>query len=211
MFTHDSTDQHLATIRHNAIHLIRQWTLQPDSYHPHPTSTWHAPIILIDGRSGSGKSTIATALATELRIAGAHTIQLTGPDLWFPGWHGLAQGSATLEDLLTNPHRPAGFFQWDWSQNRWGKYHILNRSFPLLIEGCGALTPTTARAADLRIWVHADAQIRRERALTRDGETFAPFWQTWAEQEETHIRTHQPQNLADFLVSTSEGATGVGK
>ncbi len=203
MFPHDSTGQHFATVRRHAIQLIRHWELQPDSYRPHPTSTWRAPVILIDGRSGSGKSTIGAALASDLHIAGVSTIQLTGPDLWFPGWRGLADGSATLEDLLINPHRPAGFFQWDWAQSRWGKYHILNRSFPLLIEGCGALTPLTARAADLRVWVHADAQVRRERALARDGDVFAPHWQTWAEQEDTHIATHQPQHLADFIINTT--------
>ena len=36
---------------------------------------------------------------------------------------------------------------------------------------------------DLLVWLEAPEGLRRERALSRDGQTFAPHWERWAAQE----------------------------
>lgn len=195
-------------VRARVIRLIRGWASNPSLYTPARASSWNAPLVVIDGRSGSGKSTIAHHIATELRVAQIRGVQFTGPDLWFPGWNGLARGSDILEKLVASPSTTrsirdqAGFYQWDWREDRWGSYQRLDRSHPLIVEGCGALTHKTAAAADLRIWVEAGAEERRERALGRDGNLFAPWWDTWAAQEDTHLRKHRPESLADITIHT---------
>lgn len=192
-----------SAIRQRSIALMRATRHHMPTTLATPSRTWQAPVIIIDGRSGSGKSTLAHELQNELHIAGICNAQLTGPDLWFPGWDGLAAATRTLEDLLTNPHRHPGFYEWDWQSNRWGRYHLLDRNQPLIIEGCGTLTTTSAQACDLCIWVDAPATQRRQRALARDGNMFAPYWDVWATQEDEHIRRHQPQQHADITLNTT--------
>lgn len=175
---------------------------------------WRAPVVIIDGRSGSGKSTLATALGRHLRMAGIHDLQLTGPDQWYPGWNGLAQGTQTLVELLcgTPPlgaaglgnmgrdNRTFGYRVWDWERSRPGHYVRLDRDRPVLIEGSGSLCPVTAAVADLTIWVECEAQERYRRAIERDGVTYEPWWDVWATQEEEHVRVNQPHRLADVIV-----------
>lgn len=175
---------------------------------------WRAPVVIIDGRSGSGKSTVATTLARHLAMAGIRDLQVTGPDRWYPGWHGLEQGRQTLIELLTGTpplgtvrsgkayrdNRTYGYREWDWEQSRPGRFVRLDRDRPLLIEGSGSLCPATAMVADLAIWVDCDAELRRRRALERDGATYEPWWEVWASQEEEHLRVNQPQLLADVIV-----------
>lgn len=174
---------------------------------------WRAPVVIIDGRSGSGKSTLAAALARHLRMAGVRDLQLTGPDQWYPGWWGLEEGTRTLVELLggtplmrtpagrtSRDNRTYGYYVWDWVESRPGRYVRLDRNRPVLIEGSGSLCPVTAQAADLTVWVDCGAELRRRRAIARDGATYEPWWEVWAAQEDEHIRVNQPQRLADVVV-----------
>ena len=54
----------------------------------------------------------------------------------------------------------------------------------LVLEGCGVLVPPAAAFAAVRVWVDAPTELRKERALSRDGETYAPHWDRWAAQED---------------------------
>ncbi|GAB3624689.1 hypothetical protein GCM10027418_27740 [Mariniluteicoccus endophyticus] len=63
-----------------------------------------------------------------------------------------------------------------------------------------ALTPASAAYADCTVWLELDAAERKRRALARDGDAFAPWWDHWAAQEAEHWRTHDPRALADEVV-----------
>ena len=73
------------------------------------------------------------------------------------------------------------------------------RRCPLIVEGSGLLTPTTARLGDVRVWLEAPADARKRRALARDGETYRPHWDQWAEQEERHLSRDDPQRHATHV------------
>ena len=76
-----------------------------------------------------------------------------------------------------------------------------SRAVDLIVEGCGALTPTNRRLATAGVWLDLDASQRRLRALARDGETFAPHWERWAAQERAHWAANRPADLADVVVA----------
>ena len=150
--------------------------------------------VLVDGRSGSGKTTFAAALArgrTLLRLDDA-----------YPGWDGLAAASEALVDRVLVPRSaglPAAIRRWDWSEDRPGARLPLPPG-PLVVEGCGALSRRAARLADLRVWVELPSPERRVRALARDGAAYAPHWERWARQERAFIAREDPVRGADFVV-----------
>ncbi|WP_375390013.1 hypothetical protein [uncultured Amnibacterium sp.] len=155
-----------------------------------------AAVVLVDGRSGSGKTTFAAALAAR---TGASRLRL---EQLYPGWDGLSAGSAALARLLEArvAELPAVAPTWDWIGERPGAPLALPASGPLVVEGCGALSRRAAVLADLRIWVTLPAAERRARALERDGAVFAPHWERWARQERAFLAREDPASRADVVV-----------
>jgi 4-amino-4-deoxychorismate synthase, component I len=134
------------------------------------------PVVAIDGYSGSGKSTLAAALASLL--PGWQVLHL---DDWYPGWDGLAVGAQVArricEDLRAGC--PSSYEAWDWEADAPGVVVDVPVA-PTIIEGCGAWDAD----ADLSIWTEDPGEDeRRRRALARDGATYAPHWQRWADQD----------------------------
>ena len=134
------------------------------------------PAVTIDGYSGSGKSTLAAALASLL--PGWQVLHL---DDWYPGWDGLAAGSDIARRLAADLRggRASSYKAWDWEAGETGAT-IRVPLAPTIIEGCGAIEAE----ADLAIWIADPGEDeRRSRALARDGQTYAPHWRRWADQD----------------------------
>ncbi|MHA6667739.1 nucleoside/nucleotide kinase family protein [Homoserinimonas sp. A447] len=150
--------------------------------------------ILIDGRSGSGKTELAKRMALE--IPGAQLVRL---DDIYPGWDGLEAGSRHVHDHVLAASAPR-WQRWDWTENSWAEWHPLDPSRPIIIEGCGALSRANRALADYGIWVELDEPTRKARALARDGDAYVPHWERWAAQEQAFIDRERPQQLADELI-----------
>lgn len=155
-------------------------------------------VVAVDGRSGSGKTLLATAVGATLDAPVVHL------DDVYPGWDGLAEGVALLTaDLLEPVSRGAtgSYRRWDWMRSRPGRVVPVPATALLVVEGCGALVDPAGRHASVRVWVDAPDDERRRRALARDGETYAPHWDRWAAQEERAYAT-RPWEGADVVVRT---------
>ena len=68
------------------------------------------------------------------------------------------------------------------------------------------LTRASSALATLRVWLELDESTRRARALRRDGATYEPWWDVWAEQEERHLAIEGPRALADVVVEVGRDA-----
>jgi uridine kinase len=155
-------------------------------------STTRASVLLIDGRSGSGKTELASAIAHLSPDA-----ELVRLDDLYPGWGGLEKGSALVHTVLLTEHR---WQRWDWHANELAEWHELDPSRPLIIEGCGALSARNRALATFGVWVELDSVTRKRRALDRDGDLFARHWDSWAAQEEEFLAREHPQVAADLIV-----------
>lgn len=134
------------------------------------------PVVTIDGYSGAGKSTLAAALAR--LVNGWQVLHL---DDWYPGWDGLAAGAQIARRIAADLRggRASSYEVWDWEAGETGAT-IRVPLAPTIIEGCGAIEAE----ADLAIWIADPGEDeRRSRALARDGQTYAPHWRRWAEQD----------------------------
>lgn len=157
------------------------------------------PVILIDGGAGAGKTTLAAALAQ----AWDGPLQVVGMDDFYPGWGGLAEASRAVAEQVLRPSDP-GYRRWDWGRSKPAEWVPIDPGLPLLLEGCGALTPASRALADLGVWCDLDAAERERRAIARDGETFAAHWAEWRAQQAEHWRRHRPWELADLRVTVGQ-------
>lgn len=160
-----------------------------------------AATVLLDGRSGAGKSSLADRLVS--RWPGAD-VQLVRLDSVYPGWSGMRAAVETMTEAVLRPRNEgrAGVWpEWDWSAHRVTREHAVAADVPLIVEGCGILTGATKALADVTVWADAPANRRRQRAFERDGDGFEPYWQMWADQEEAHMRRDVPAELADVVLT----------
>ncbi|MGP3536500.1 hypothetical protein ACTU3I_17015 [Microbacterium sp. RD1] len=160
------------------------------------------PVVLVDGRSGAGKTTFARELAARWPQRGR--VQLVALDDVYPGWDGLRDGVDYACSTILAPHARGvvGVWErWDWSTSERAEAHAIDPSLPLIVEGSGLLTPVTARLADVRVWLDAPVASRRARALTRDGDAYRPHWERWAAQEDRHVADDEPLSHASLTVA----------
>lgn len=139
-------------------------------------ATRAVPVVTIDGYSGSGKSTLAAALVR--LVNGWQVLHL---DDWYPGWDGLEAGADIARRIAADLRggRASSYEAWDWENGATGATIPVPLA-PTIIEGCGAIEAV----ADLAVWIADPGEDeRRHRALARDGRTYAPHWQRWADQD----------------------------
>jgi len=161
-------------------------------------------VLLIDGRSGSGKTTLARRLVAAWPVDRLGPVQLVHLDDVYPGWHGLEAASRVVESTILAAADP-GWTTWDWEAGVPGERRTLDPAVSLVVEGAGALTRASSALATLRVWLELDDETRRVRALRRDGATYEPWWDVWAEQEERHLVVDGPRGLADVVVDAGPG------
>ncbi|MFT4232382.1 MAG: hypothetical protein QM606_06365 [Leucobacter sp.] len=102
----------------------------------------HLDALLIDGRSGAGKTDLAARVLDRLRAMGCSP-QLLSVEHLYPGWDGLAEGSRALAAALDTGEYP----RYDWVAGAFAERVELPLLGPLIIEGCGALTAENLAAA----------------------------------------------------------------
>jgi Mrp family chromosome partitioning ATPase len=167
-----------------------------------PASAGRTRVLALDGRSGAGKTTVAAGLAAAAALPDAAVVDL---DAICPGWDGLAAAPRLLVEHVLEPlsqGRPAGYPRWDWEADRPAGWHPLEppELHLLLIEGIGCGAQVCARYLSGLLWLEAPAGLRRDRALARDGDTYAPNWQRWADQEQAYLDAEQPWERADLVL-----------
>jgi len=156
-------------------------------------------VLAIDGRSGAGKTRLAAELSAEL---GAAVVSLE--DL-YGGWDGLERGIDLLVSAVLEPFaagRAARVPRYDWAAGGWAEPLPLEPPHVLIVEGVGAGARRAARFESVLAWLEAPASVRKKRALDRDGETFAPYWDMWAAQEDAMLARERTPERAGLVIDT---------
>ena len=161
------------------------------------------PIILIDGRAGSGKSTFAESLQQQLFRDGESAPRVIHMDNIFEGWEGLALGSDYMVRFILQPlarRETASWQDWSWVKNQRSSWREFSGGTPLIVEGCGSLTERSKEHADISIWLEASEETRRERWIQR--ERHLEKFDFWAAQELDFYAREKSQSLADLVIKT---------
>lgn len=159
-------------------------------------------IIAIDGRSGAGKTSLALELTSLLRKH--REVSLFHLEDIYPGWNGLVAGVDRYVQTVLTPLSQgldAEWVSWDWEAHFDGEARCTAAAPIVIIEGVGAAQLAARELLDVVIWVAADDELRKQRALSRDGETYAPYWELWSTQEEVLLAKYQPVHDADIVLN----------
>jgi anthranilate synthase component 1/para-aminobenzoate synthetase len=163
-------------------------------------------VILLDGRSGAGKTSLAVELAAALREH--RTVTLVHLEDVYPGWDGLADGISRCAAHVLAPLRrgeEARWRPWDWERGADGPERLSEPADVVILEGVGAGAAPLRALADAVVWVDAPADERRRRALARDGDLYAPHWDRWAAQEEAWLAHDDVPAAAAVTVASPPG------
>ncbi|MGO4587848.1 aminodeoxychorismate synthase component I [Paenarthrobacter sp. 2TAF44] len=161
-----------------------------------------APVIIaVDGRSGAGKTTLAVELAARLREH--HKVSLFHLEDIYPGWNGLATGIERYVATVLTPlsqGEAAEWVSWDWERHYDGALHVTLPAEIVIVEGVGAAANAARPMLDAIVWVESPGDDRRRRALARDGNTYEPYWDSWAAQEDIWLEADEVIGAADIRV-----------
>ena len=166
-----------------------------------PATLDTARLLCVDGPAGSGKTTLAEAVAA--LEPGAHVVHM---DDLYPGWDGLPLVDAQLDGLLRPlaDGRAGRYRRYDWHAGAFAETVEVAPPALLVVEGVGAGSLTVADLVTVLVWVEAAYDVRMRRGLERDGDAFAPHWEAWAAAEAEHFARHRTLERADLLVTTDE-------
>lgn len=163
-----------------------------------PATLGPGRLICVDGPAGSGKTTLATALAEMTQAPVIHMDDL------YDGWDGLTAGIAQLETILLPlvEGAPGSYRRYDWHQGAYAETVMVPPCPLLVIEGVGSGAAAYDSFRTALAWVDAPVELRRSRGIERDGDTFAPHWDAWAAAEAEHFAESLTAARADVVVNT---------
>ncbi|MET1061225.1 MAG: AAA family ATPase [Nocardioides sp.] len=157
-------------------------------------------LLCIDGPAGSGKTTLAAAVA---EATGARVLHL---DDHYEGWQGLGDAPSRIRDEILAPlaaGMPGFYRRYDWDRREFAELHVVEPSELLVLEGVGSGSRELASYRATLVWVTADADLRLERGLARDGEGAREDWVRWMDDEQKHFAEHGTAEAADLRVDAS--------
>lgn len=167
-------------------------------------------LLAIDGRCGSGKTSLAAALAQEL---GGNVFHMD--DFYLPfaargeGWQSVPAGNMDLDRLRREvllPLRAGENVLYRAFDCRGGRFyeteHIPFRPLSI-VEGSYSLHPSLRDFYDLRLFLTLDPALQRERLLRREGAArFKDFEALWIPMEERYFDRCAVRDCADCVMDT---------
>ena len=173
-----------------------------------------APLLVaLDGRSGSGKSTTAVAVA-----AGFDAVVIDGDD-FYAGYHTAewdAMSVAERSDRCIDWHRqrqvlevlargePATWHAYDWEADNGSlstEPTTAAAAAIVLLDGAYSARPELADLFDLRVLLELPEAVRRDRLLRREGERQLAEWEAqWSAAEDHYFTVVMPPEAFDLVI-----------
>ena len=165
-----------------------------------------ALVVAIDGRAGSGKTTLAAALAETLDAAViAMDDFFLPPELRTDMRRAEAGGNVHYErfaaEVLPHLADPAAFTYRAFDCSTFGyEPRYVPESAIRIVEGSYSRHPFYGDYADFTIFCDVSHDEQRRRIEQRNGENAAAFFDLWIPQEERYFAAFEIEKLADMIM-----------
>lgn len=162
-----------------------------------PPTLGSGRLVCVDGPGGSGKTTLATAIAE--RSVDARVVHM---DDLYDGWSGLHDVGEQLDTLLGPLSRgvAGSYRRYDWHAGSWAETVLVPPGPLLVLEGVASAVRSHAHLATVTVWVSAPAELRLRRGLQRDGDALRPRWEAWMREEDALFARERVEERADVCV-----------
>lgn len=154
-------------------------------------------LVGIDGHAGSGKTSLARALAAALDDAPVLHLDDFATHTASFGW------VDAVADQVLRPFaagRPADHDVYDWRLRRFASRRTVPAAPVVLIEGVGAGRRALRPALAHLLWMEVAAAESWARGRHRDGPEQAAFWDDWIPAEQRHFAHDPSRPHADVSV-----------
>lgn len=163
-------------------------------------------LVGVDGPSGGGKSTVASALAAALD---APIIEIDDFVSWghFADWWPRFD-TQVLAPLLTGGDAVYQARDWtDWYGSSLGEWKTVPRQPVMILEGVTCTREAAAGSLACRVWVEAPPAVRLARGLARDADHpgARALWERWMAEESAFFTADDTRARADFVIETARG------
>ena len=167
------------------------------------------PVICIDGRAASGKTTAAALLAPVIGAQVIHMDDFFLPlDLRSPARYAEDGGNVHYERFYDEVIRgiasgaPFTYRIFDCNVMDYRGTNTVDPAKPILIEGSYSMHPYFGNACDLRIFSDIDPEIQRARVRVRNGEEkLVRFVNEWIPMEEQYFDAYNIRSTCDVLLN----------
>lgn len=171
-----------------------------------------APVLLaIDGRCGSGKTTLAIWLAQQLHCPVLHT-----DDFYLPlsarceNWQqqpGANMDFYRLRQEVLQPllcAQPAQYRAYSCAAGAFLPPAPLPGAPLTILEGSYSLHPALQTDFAVRVFVTCPPDVQAARLQAREGARYTQFVQRWIPLEEGYFAAHDPAARCDFVLDTAD-------
>ncbi|MCM1536406.1 MAG: hypothetical protein NC126_10835 [Clostridium sp.] len=168
-----------------------------------------AVIIAIDGRCGSGKTSLAELGG---RLFDCNVFHMD--DYYLPladraqNWQSVPAGNMDLERFRGEVLLPARageqvlYCPYDCQAGRMKEKRIFKPSPLTVVEGSYSHHPHLAEAYDLKIFLTCSGEEQESRLRTREGSHFSAFKERWIPMEENYFKYFEVEAGSDIVVDT---------
>ena len=170
-----------------------------------------AVLVALDGRCGSGKTTLAAQLAERF----PQSITVHTDDFYLPpsrrvtGWESIPCANMDIQRLrneVVAPARAGQAFSYQAYSCREGAYlppRPLGSAPLVIMEGSYSHHPLLAGYETLRVFVTCTKAEQTRRLQAREGARYADFAARWIPLEEAYFTQHNIEDAADFVMDTT--------
>ena len=169
-----------------------------------------AVLVALDGRCGSGKTTLSERLAERF----PQSITVHTDDFYLPpsrrvtGWEKIPCANMDIQrlrDEVVTPARAGQAFSYRAYSCREGAYlppRPLGPAPLVIVEGSYSHHPSLAPYYDIRIFVTCSPDEQARRLRRREGERYSNFVERWIPLEEGYFAQYGIEKKADFEIVT---------
>lgn len=158
-------------------------------------------VIAIDGVAGSGKTTLAERLKSDLV-----SCQVVHMDDLYNGWNDPLSNELTervISQILSpiKNQQPTKYERYNWYIETFDLITSIPQSDFLILEGVGSGQREFRKFISKLIWVELDPNAGFDRVIARDGEGVRLAMLNFLVNQSNHFASNLTRNAADYAIS----------